>query len=368
VKVLIAGGGTSGHINPAIAIAEAIIHAPSVDAGSEASSVEFVGTEKGLESQIVPEANYPFHIIHASALPLKPSPKMIRAILDFAKGRKECIRLIRDIQPDVVIGTGGFVCSPLISAAHKMHVPILLHEQNAFPGRSNRMMSRHASVVCTSFPNLDRYFSKRAKIAYTGNPVRARFFGINREDARLKLGLSPNEKLILAMGGSLGAKTINEAVVAYASAHMGDSIRYVLSVGKRRYEEIRDEMASWPSNIEVFEYISNPEVYMAAADLFIGRSGAITCAEIAAIGVASIFIPYPYAAQDHQTYNAKAFTDANAGIIIPDNEVNEKLPETIEQWIHDDARLAMLRENARTLAKSDAVEEILHEVNKLAGR
>ena len=184
MKVFLAGGGTSGHIHPAVAIADEL---KKQDGKTE---VLFCGTKKGLESQIIPKMGYPFEVIRAAQLPMKPSKKTIKAVREFLAGRKMCRKLIREGKPDVVIGTGGFVCSPLIAAAHKEKVPIVLHEQNAFPGRSNRMMSKYAKTVCTSFPGIEHYFSKKAKIVFTGNPIRGVFSKVDRDACREKLGLS----------------------------------------------------------------------------------------------------------------------------------------------------------------------------------
>ena len=360
MKVFLAGGGTSGHIHPAVAIAD------ELKKQDPETQVLFCGTEKGLEAQIIPSMGYPFEVIRAAQLPMKLSPKTVRAIREFLAGRKMCRKLIREQKPDVVIGTGGFVCSPLIAAAHKEKVPILLHEQNAFPGRSNRMMSRYAEVVCTSFPKIEHYFHKHAKVVFTGNPIRGVFAHVDRQACREKLGLGEEDILILAMGGSLGARTVNQAIVALAEKISDPHIKIILSVGKQRYKEVCEEAKNWPKSIEVFEYISDPEVYLAAADLFIGRAGAITCAEVQAVGVPSVLVPYPYAAQDHQTYNARTFEEANAGVLLPDDQAVEKLPGIVEALLSDKVKLETMRKNARELAIYDAATRICDEVKTLA--
>ena len=360
MKVFLAGGGTSGHIHPAVAIADEL---KKQDPSAE---VLFCGTEKGLEAQIIPKMGYPFKVIRAAQLPMKISKKTFTAVKEFLAGRKMCRKLLRENRPDVVVGTGGFVCSPLIAAAHKEKVPILLHEQNAFPGRSNRMMSKYAGTVCTSFPNLDHYFNKKAKIVFTGNPIRGVFSTVDRDACRTKLGLTINDTLILAMGGSLGARTVNSAIVELAKAITDPNVKIILSVGKQRYKEVMEEAKNWPKSIEVFEYIQDPETYLAACDLFIGRAGAITCAEVQAVGAPSVLIPYPYAAQDHQTYNAKTFEDAKAGILLPDDQAVEKLPGIVTELLADKERLTNMRKNARELAIYDAASRIVDEVKALA--
>ncbi|MBO4927258.1 MAG: undecaprenyldiphospho-muramoylpentapeptide beta-N-acetylglucosaminyltransferase [Clostridiales bacterium] len=360
MKVFLAGGGTSGHIHPAVAIADEL---KKQDASTE---VLFCGTEKGLESQIIPSMGYPFEVIRAAQLPMKLSPKTFKAVREFLAGRKMCRKLIREQKPDVVIGTGGFVCSPLIAAAHKEKVPILLHEQNAFPGRSNRMMSRYAETVCTSFPNIEHYFHKHAKVVFTGNPIRGVFAHVNREECRKKIGLEDSDILILAMGGSLGARTVNSAIVEFAKKCDDPRVKIILSVGKQRYKEVIQEAKDWPKSIKVFEYIQDPEVYLAAADLFVGRAGAITCAEIQAVGAPSVLIPYPYAAQDHQTYNARTFEDGKAGVLLPDDQAVEKLPGIVKDILSKPEELQKMRENALKLAIYDAAARICDEVKALA--
>ncbi len=206
VRILAAGGGTSGHVYPAIAIADRIIK------DFPGSVVEFCGTSRGIESDLIPKAGYRMHEIRASGLPSRISIKMFRAVGDFLAGRKRCIKLISEFRPDAVLGTGGYVCSPLVSAAAKMKVPVILHEQNAFPGRSNRYMSRKAAAVCTGFLGTEHYFKAAEKVYYTGNPIRDVFQNVDREISRQKLGFREGEFIILAMGGSLGARTINRAI------------------------------------------------------------------------------------------------------------------------------------------------------------
>ncbi len=360
MKVFLAGGGTSGHIHPAVAIAD------ELKKQDPSCQVLFCGTEKGLESQIIPKMGYPFEVIRAAQLPMKISKKTFKAVKEFLAGRKMCRKLLREQKPDVVVGTGGFVCSPLIAAAHKEKIPILLHEQNAFPGRSNRMMSKYAGTVCTSFPKLDHYFNKKAKIVYTGNPIRGVFSTVERDACRTKLGLTINDTLILAMGGSLGARTVNSAIVELAKEIKDPNVKIILSVGKQRYKEVMLEAKNWPKSIEVFEYIQDPETYLAACDLFIGRAGAITCAEVQAVGAPSVLIPYPYAAQDHQTYNAKTFEDAKAGILLPDDQAVEKLPGIVTDLLSNKEKLSTMRKNTRELAIYDAASRICDEVKALA--
>jgi len=356
-----AGGGTSGHINPAVAIADEIMKV------SPDSVIEFCGTSRGLESDIVPRAGYVLHPIRARGVPSKPSLKMIKAVSDFAAGRRTCTDLIRKFKPDVVIGTGGYVCSPLVSAALRLHIPVLLHEQNAFPGRSNRLMSRNADVVCTSFSGMEEYFPHAKSVVYTGNPVKQIFFETVRESSRKKLGIPDATFFLLAMGGSLGSRTINESVLALADQIGGGDFKIVLSAGKQQYASLCGQTSASNDKIDIREYIYDQEIYMSAADLLLVRAGAITCAEVAALGVPSIMIPYPFAAGDHQTYNARAFEQAGACILLKDADVTpEILIKLAGELQGDRERLRAMGEKAAGLSKPNAVHDIVKQVFALA--
>lgn len=343
-RFLFAGGGTSGHIYPAIAIADRIM----LDCPD--SEIEFCGTERGLEFDLVPQAGYKIHPIRASGLPTRLSIKLFKAILDFISGRRSCIKLIRNLKPDAVIGTGGYVCSPLISAARKMHIPIVLHEQNAYPGRSNRMMAKWANTVCTGFPDMESYFPKAEHVVCTGNPVRETFSNMNRHDAREQLKIAENDFMILAIGGSLGSKTINEAVLGLPEFLKDYQVRIVLSAGKQQYSGIPETARGQVGSLEIKEYIMDTNIYMYASDLIICRAGAITCAEIAAVGVPSVMIPYPFAAGDHQTYNARIFEEKGAGILIRDQVLTaEKLAESIVPIIKNSDLRSIMSKKATEL-------------------
>ncbi len=363
IRVLIAGGGTSGHINPAIAIADRL------RADIPDSCIEFCGTKNGIESDTVPRAGYALHMIRASGMPARLSKKMVRALLNFKAGRKTCISLIRTFKPDVIVGTGGYVCSPLVSAAYHQHIPVLLHEQNAFPGRSNRLLSRNADVVCTSFPEMNAYFPKAKSVVFTGNPVRAVFFTTERETARKELHLADDTFLILAMGGSLGANTINTAVTALSAMNFAIPVKIILSAGKQQFAAFKEQTTKTNDRIEVMEYLYNPQTYMAAADIVICRSGAITCAEVAALKLPSVMIPYPFAAGDHQTYNARVFEQNGACILIADKEASaEHLYQAILPLMQDRPKLLRMGEKAGELARQQADKDIVQQIMLLTGQ
>ena len=356
IRVLIAGGGTSGHINPAISIADGI------KKRDPSASVAFCGTVQGLEHDMVEKAGYPFHVIRAKGIPTRPTPKAAKALLEIIKGRKMAREIIRSFQPDVVIGTGGYVCVPLVSAAFKEKKPVLLHEQNAFPGRANRFLSKKA-WVCTGFRDMEFYFPKARGVFYTGNPVRESFFTQNREKAREQLGIPKDSFFFLAMGGSLGAASINKAVLGLEKKEFPQKMKMLLSAGKQQHKHINDTNTS----VEIVEYIDEPALYMAAADVLLCRTGAITCAEIAAVGVPTILVPYPFAMENHQMFNAKRLSDIGAGYIIEDKDLNEDtLYETLISLLADENTCEKMRVSAGQLAAKDAVEKIVEKVFELS--
>lgn len=363
-KFIVAGGGTSGHINPALTIAGAL--KKYYEAAGDEVDITFVGRENSLESELVTKAGYSMTYIEAKPFPMKPSKKMFDAIKALRNGTKTSSKLIEEFKPDAVIGTGGYVCAPLFEAAKKHKVPVVIHESNAFPGRLNRLSGRTASLVLTGFPNLEKTFSKAKKVVYTGNPVRDIMFNNDYKSSRLKLGISDDTKLIFAMGGSLGAKTINDFIIECASRPKYKDVKFVLGSGKQQSSKFNEENKIIPENLTIMEYIDNPNEYLSGADISITRAGAVTCAEIAAIGACNVFVPYPFAAQDHQTFNASAFSNTEAGVLVPDAEVKTGLLfPVIDELLEDDERRLQIRENARKLSVEDCDKRIVTAIDEL---
>lgn len=358
-RFLIAAGGTSGHVNPAMAIAEEL-RRRHPDA-----AIEFVGTARGLEATLVPAAGYVFNAIPARGFPRKLSKELIPAIRDFIAGRRQSRALIGRFRPDIVIGTGGYVCGPAVAAASGAGIPVALHEQNAYPGRANRFLARKSQLVMVSFPGTESQFAKGTKVVLTGNPVRSVFFGITRADGRRALGIGEGETLLLVLGGSLGARTLNEATLAAAAEPSLAHVRIVLACGKQHAESIAAAGAAHP-NLTVKAYIDNMQDYMAAADLIVCRAGAITCAEVAALGRATIMVPYPYAAGDHQTANAKGFAERGASLLCADRDFTGPwLIARLKELLPDRARLARMGAAAAELARPNAALDIADQIESL---
>lgn len=358
-RFLIAAGGTSGHINPAMAIAEELRRRrPDAD-------IQFVGTARGLEATLVPAAGYAFNTVAARGFPHKPSKELALAIRDYLAGRRQSRHLIRHLKPDAVIGTGGYVCGPAVAAAASCGVPVILHEQNAFPGRANRFLARKSQLVLVSFPGTEQAFPGSTRVVLTGNPVRAAFFSVTRDAARRKLAIGEGETVLLVLGGSLGARTLNEATLAAAAEPALAGVRIILACGRQHADAVSAAGAGF-ANLTVKAYIDNMQDYMAAADLIVCRAGAITCAEVAALGRPSIMVPYPYAAGDHQTANARGFADRGASLLCADRDFTGPwLIARLQELLPDRGRLARMGAAAAGLARPHAARDIVDQIETL---
>ena len=362
-RFIVTGGGTSGHINPAISIADALSRFYK-DRG-DSCEIIFTGRADGYEGILVPKAGYELRDIEARPFPMKPGPGMVRAYKSLRKGRAQCRKIIEEFKPSAVIGTGGFVCAPLLLEASKMKVPVVIHEANAFPGRANKLVGRKADLVLTGFPGLEKDFRGAGKVICVGNPVRDMMFGNTYEGSREKLGIAPSQKLVFAMGGSRGSKTINEAIIKAAGMEEFRDVKFVLGAGMQQADLLASDFKA-PENLSINKYIENPNDNLSAADVSITRAGAVTCAEVAAMGSCSIFIPYPYAAHKHQNFNAQAFVDAGGAMMIEDDDVcNGGLFPVLKSLLEDDEKRKTLRENALKLAIPDCSERITKAVDQL---
>ena len=364
-RYMITGGGTSGHINPALAIAG--LMQEDAEANGDTCRIIFTGRKSGLEGELVPKAGYEFVDVEALPMPNRPSPKALKAWRALERGKKQCLSLIEEFKPDCVISTGGYVSGPLLSAAKKANVPIMIHEANAFPGRANKYLSRGAALVMTGFPGQEEIFSKAGKVVYTGNPVRGMMFGRTKEDSRKELGIDPGCRFVYVMGGSLGSATLTNFVFDFAKNIEHKDIRIVISVGKHNSVEITPEVKALP-NLEIKEYIDRPDLYMSAADCSILRAGAVTCAEITATGACAIMVPYPFAAHDHQTYNANSLASKGAGIVVSDDDVKAgKLEGVLMDLLNDPARQNEIRKASGNLAIKDTGKRITEAIKEALG-
>ena len=369
MKVLMTGGGTAGHINPALAIADTIRqHHPDAE-------ILFVGTPQGMEARLVPAAGFDFTSMPVAGFQRKLSLTNIRrnaeAIGHLILSGRRSAKIIRDFQPDIAIGTGGYVSGPILRKAAQMGVPVLVHEANAFPGVTVKMLARYCECVMIAVEDAKKRLPDGTKTVVTGNPVRAEILEYDRETARRELGVD-DRPLIVSFGGSLGARTINESMLDLLARSAKDG-RYQHIHGYGKYGSfVLDELKargvelSQCGNLDVREFIKDMPRVMAAADLVICRSGAMTLTEIQAQGKAAILIPSPNVAENHQYYNAMALVDRGAADIIVESDITPGLlTEKADALAGNAAKLREMSANARKMAILDSRERIYRIVKKV---
>lgn len=369
MKFLFAGGGTAGHINPALAIADYIKERhPDV-------LISYIGTAEKLEAKLVPQKGYDFHTIKVAgfsrSLSVKGIAHNISAVKKAITSSIDSKKLIKKINPDVVIGTGGYVSGPVLRAAQQLGYKTAIHEQNAFPGVTTKMLAPKANAVMLAMPEAQKYLKLNKKPIITGNPIRSELLRIKREDARQKLGLD-NRPLILSFGGSLGAKMVNESVADLIKWHNDSNKFYhIHATGKVGYDAMLENLkeTKLSENITIREYIDDMDVCMAAADLVICRAGAITLGEIQACGKPAILIPSPYVAENHQFHNAMTLKKDGAAEIIEEKDLSgEKLIETVKYLIENKPKLEEMSNAAAQNAIIDANERIYKVIMDMVNR
>ena len=354
MKYLISGGGTGGHIFPAVSIANALRELdPEAD-------ILFVGALGRMEMERVPQAGYRIIGLPVRGFNRAQPWKNVSVMIDLIRSIRQVKSIIRDFRPDVGVGVGGYASGAAMWAAAKMGIPILLQEQNGFAGVTNKILKDKASKICVAYEGMERFFPAD-KIILTGNPVRQNLTsGVKNEKIKIKT--------LLIIGGSLGARTINEAIKAALPTLAKSDIHVVWQTGKTYYEKCK---AAWeatgsPSNIECLDFLSDMPDRYAQADLVISRAGASSISELCLLGKPAILVPSPNVAEDHQTHNAMALVNKDAAVLVKDVEAAEKLIPTALQLIEDDQRLATLHTNILQLAQKDSARRIAEEVIKLA--
>lgn len=353
MRYLISGGGTGGHIFPAVSIANAL---KELDPEAE---ILFVGALGRMEMERVPQAGYQIIGLPVRGFNRAQPWKNISVLIDLLKSIWQVRRIIRDFRPDVGVGVGGYASGAAMWAAAKMGIPILLQEQNGFAGVTNKLLKDKAKKICVAYEHMERFFPAD-KIILTGNPVRQNLLNGERRAAK-------GEKNLLIIGGSLGARTINEAVIKGLPV-MGDGLQVVWQTGKSYYAQCKAawEAAGSPANIECLDFLSNMPDRYATADLVISRAGASSISELCLLGKPAILVPSPNVAEDHQTHNALALVNKDAAVLVRDTDAAEQLIPTALQLINDDKRLAQLHTNVLQLAQRDSAKRIAEEVIKLA--
>lgn len=367
MKVILTGGGTGGHIYPAVAIAD------KLKCKYEDAEILFVGTEKGLESEIVPQSGYPIKFITVSGFDRRNLLNNVETVKNIFKGSKEAKEILKEFKPDFVVGTGGYVCGPLVRMASKMGIPCFIHEQNACAGMTNKLLEKYVKKVFLGFEEASKHFKKKSKLVFTGNPVREAFFGLDREKCKENLGIDKDVFTVLCFGGSRGATKINELILEL-SEHLSGlaDVKFFFVTGKVHYEDICEKAENLgildKDNIEFKEYIDDMPLYLGASDLVICRSGALTVAELMLCGRASLLIPSPNVTADHQYHNAKAVSDAKAAEMIVEKDLNsEKAMAVISELRNNEEKRKQMEETAKKIGKIGALDEIVNTILEIVG-
>lgn len=370
MKVLLAGGGTAGHINPAIAIAQVVkAHHPDAE-------ILFVGNEGGLEQRLVPDAGFSIKSVSIRGFKRSLSPKAILENMGTAikavTASKAAKKIIKDFAPDICIGTGGYVSGPVIRSAQKLGIPTAIHEQNAYPGVTNKMLSKNANAVMLAMDAARVHFDKGLNFVLTGNPVRSQILSaLNKEEARKALGLD-ERPVVLSFGGSMGARKINENMAQIiARSGLDRKYQHIHAYGKYGlwFPDLVKEKGTDIencSNLDVREYINNMDLCMAAADLVVCRCGAITLTELQIMGKPSVLIPSPTVAENHQFHNAMALVNENAASVIEEKDLtSEKLTEEIDRLLSSENLLSQYSQNAEKMSIKDANERIYNVIKEI---
>lgn len=363
LRVIISGGGTGGHIFPAIAIAN------ELKARISNVKILFVGAEGRMEMERVPKAGYEIKGLKIMGLNRKNMLKNIKVIYHYIKSKQEARKIVADFKPHVAIGVGGYASGPCIGAAGDMNVPVLLQEQNSYAGVTNKMLAKKAGTICVAYDNMGQFFPC-ANIILTGNPIRSELAAnnITRELAAKAFGLDPSKRTILIVGGSLGARTLNESVLRHLELIRQQNIQIIWQTGKFYSNEIAEALKEKgkPDNLHVCDFVADMAKAYKAADLVISRAGACSISELQVLGKPCILVPSPNVAEDHQTKNAMALVKKNAAICVRDAEARVTLIPRAIDVVNDSAHLTTLSQNIALMGKPAATKQIVDEVLRLA--
>ncbi len=364
LRIIISGGGTGGHIFPAISIANAL---REINTETE---ILFVGAEGRMEMQRVPAAGYQIIGLPVRGL-LRPLWKLgnISVLMDFLRSKRMVKQTLRDFQPHVAVGVGGYASSATLNAAYELGIPCLIQEQNSYAGLTNKTLAKKASKICVAYEGMERFFPKD-RILLTGNPVRQNLLNesLTRQECATAFGLHPTKPTILLLGGSLGARTLNESVMRNLSRIAASPAQFIWQTGsyyKKEIEQLLDVKGK-PGNLVVTDFISRMDQAYCLADLVISRAGAGSISELCLLGKPSILVPSPNVAEDHQTHNAMALVNKDAAILVRDEDAAETIIPLALDTVADAERLQQLGQNAAALALRDSARIIAQEVIKLA--
>ncbi len=356
-KFILSGGGTGGHIYPAIAIAN------ELKSRFPDSQILFVGAQDKMEMQKVPQAGYPIKGLWIAGLQRRLTLDNALFPLKLVSSLLKSRQIIKEFKPDVVIGTGGFASGPLLQMANSAGIPTVIQEQNSFPGITNKLLSKKANAICVAYENLERFFPKE-KMILTGNPVRQDLIEIDskKEEGQAHFNLDSNKKTILVLGGSLGARRINQLIEKELNFFATHDVQLLWQCGKLYFDEYQKYNSK---NVQVMAFIERMDLVYAAADIVISRAGASSVSELCIVGKPIIFIPSPNVAEDHQTKNAQSVADKNGAILIKENELDATFESTFSGLIANESKLRELSQNSKKLALPNATKAIVEEIIKL---
>lgn len=359
-KVIISGGGTGGHIFPALAIAN------EVKRRNPDADILFVGALGRMEMEKVPAAGYKIVGLPVMGFPRKPSLKMLTFFKKLFQSASMARKLVKEFNPEVAIGVGGYASGPLLRAAANKKVPALIQEQNSYAGITNKLLSKKVNTICVAYEKMERFFPAK-KLVFTGNPVRQNLIdAVDRSEALGYFKLNESDKVVLIVGGSLGARSINNAVMNNIKAIANSGVKVVWQTGAIYYDRIMEALKDgMPENLQVHKFIMRMDLAYNVADLVISRAGAGTISELCLVGKASVLVPSPNVSEDHQTKNAMALVEKDAALMVRDNEIEEKLFTLAFDVVNDEERCKKLAEKCHALARPDATAMIVDEVEKL---
>ncbi|WP_100404563.1 undecaprenyldiphospho-muramoylpentapeptide beta-N-acetylglucosaminyltransferase [Bacillus solitudinis] len=354
MRVVVSGGGTGGHIYPALSLIK------EIQKQQPESKILYIGTEKGLENDLVQREGIPFKTIHITGFRRKISLENVKTVVRFIKGVKQAKKMMKLFKPDVVIGTGGYVCGPVVYAAAKMRIPTVVHEQNSVPGLTNKFLSKYVQKVAICFEEASSFFPTE-KVVFTGNPRASEVKEINAQAGKSSLGLQENKKTVLIVGGSRGAKPINDAFLSIVGEVGGKDYQVVYVTGNVHYDAVMEKVKEQgnPDNVIIKPFLHNMPDVLGAVDLIVARAGATTLAEVTAIGLPSILIPSPYVTNNHQERNARALSSKGAAILRLEKDMDgSQLLEDINKVFTEDGKWEMMKKEALQLGVPSAATNV----------
>ena len=362
IKIIISGGGTGGHIFPAIAIANAVKEL------LQDVEILFVGANGRMEMKRVPEAGFAIKGLDIYGLQRKFNLKNIienlKLPLRLYRSTQQARKIIKDFSPNVVVGVGGYASAPILRVAANMKIPTLIQEQNSYPGITNKLLSKKVDVICTAYDNLERYFNA-SKIIKTGNPIRKDIINdVDKREAYRYFQLDEQKKTVVVVGGSLGSRTINESVSGFVQELSDKNIQLIWQTGEYYYQSLSQKYKDL-EGIKIMPFVRRMDYLYSVANVVVSRAGALALSELCVVGKPCILIPSPNVSEDHQTKNAKVLSDAKAAVLIPDNKACKELKTAVLELINDSVRCAAMEESLKKMAQPDAAKLIAKEVIKL---